>query len=235
PTRRPPQVPVAVPPPSRRAHGRTPGPCACRRSWPVSARVPGRRTLARLLDGRALFGPFSIDTIFPAFPAMGADLGADKLAMQQTISVYLVAYALMSLVHGPLSDLLGRRRVILSGLVVFALASTGCALATDMPTLLAFRGLQGLSAGVGLIVGRAGDRANQRRLAAGLGALAADLLVPGRLHRAAVAGHLALAARDPAAAGAAGAVAAPAAARLRLDRAQSALPAPGRGRCVQLR
>src|SRR5690606_23677264 len=71
--------------------------------------------------------------------------------------------------------------------------------------------------------------------AAGLGALAADLLVPGRLHRAAVAGHLALAARDPAAAGAAGAVAAPAAARLRLDRAQSALPAPGRGRCVQLR
>ena len=61
----------------------------------------------------------------------------------------------MSLVHGPLSDLLGRRQVILSGLVVFALASTGCALATDMPTLLAFRGLPGLSAGVGLIVGRA--------------------------------------------------------------------------------
>lgn len=121
----------------------------------MSARIPGLRTLALLLAGLAMFGPFSIDTIFPAFPAMGADLGADKLAMQQTISVYLVAYALMSLVHGPLSDLLGRRRVILSGLVVFALASTGCALATDMPTLLAFRGLQGLSAGVGLIVGRA--------------------------------------------------------------------------------
>jgi len=102
-----------------------------------------------------MFGPFSIDTIFPAFPAMGAALAADALAMQQTISVYLLAYALMSLVHGPLSDAIGRRRVILGGLVVFTLASAGCALSTDLPTLLAFRAVQGLSSGVGLIVGRA--------------------------------------------------------------------------------
>src|SRR5690606_8203532 len=59
--------------------------------------------LALLLAGLSMFGPFSIDAIFPAFPAMGVSLGADKLAMQQTISAYLVAYALMSLVHGPLS------------------------------------------------------------------------------------------------------------------------------------
>ena len=122
---------------------------------PAQPRIPGLRTLALLLAGLAMFGPFSIDTIFPAFPAMGADLGADKLAMQQTISVYLIAYALMSLVHGPLSDMLGRRRVILGGLVVFILASVGCALSTELTTLLAFRALQGLSAGVGLIVGRA--------------------------------------------------------------------------------
>ncbi|MBF6023698.1 multidrug effflux MFS transporter [Lysobacter niastensis] len=113
------------------------------------------RALALLLGGLAMFGPFSIDTIFPAFPAIGAQFGADKLAMQQTISVYLVAYAAMSIVHGPLSDAIGRRRVILGGLVVFAIASAGCALATDLGTLLAFRALQGLSSGVGLIVGRA--------------------------------------------------------------------------------
>ncbi|HET6436034.1 MAG TPA: multidrug effflux MFS transporter [Xanthomonadaceae bacterium] len=113
------------------------------------------RRLALLLGGLAMFGPFSIDTIFPAFPQIGAQLGADKVAMQQTISVYLIAYALMSVVHGPLSDAIGRRRVILGGLAVFALASAGCALAPDLPTLLAFRALQGLSAGVGLIVGRA--------------------------------------------------------------------------------
>ena len=113
------------------------------------------RTLALLLGGLAMFGPFSIDTIFPAFPAMGAALGADKVVMQQTISVYLAAYAVMSVVHGPLSDAIGRKRVILGGLAVFTLASVGCALSRDMTTLLAFRALQGLSAGVGLIVGRA--------------------------------------------------------------------------------
>jgi DHA1 family bicyclomycin/chloramphenicol resistance-like MFS transporter len=116
--------------------------------------LPFRR-LALLLGGLAMFGPFAIDTMFPAFPAMGAQLGADKLAMQQTISVYLAAYALASLLHGPLSDALGRRRVILGGLTIFTLASVGCALSTDLATLLTFRAVQGLSSGVGLIVGRA--------------------------------------------------------------------------------
>ena len=86
---------------------------------------------------------------------MGARLGADKIAIQQTISAYLVAYALMSLVHVPLSDAIGRKRVIIGGLVVFTFASIGCALSQDLTTLLAFRALQGLSSGVGLIVGRA--------------------------------------------------------------------------------
>ena len=116
---------------------------------------PSNRRLALILGGLAMFGPFSIDTIFPAFPQIAAELGADKVAMQQTISVYLLAYAGMSLVHGPLSDAVGRRRVILSGLLVFALASAGCALSTSLPMLLAFRALQGLSAGVGFVVGRA--------------------------------------------------------------------------------
>jgi DHA1 family bicyclomycin/chloramphenicol resistance-like MFS transporter len=120
----------------------------------TSSRLSFRR-LALLLGGLAMFGPFSIDTIFPAFPVMGARLGADKIAIQQTISAYLVAYALMSLVHGPLSDAIGRKRVIIGGLVVFTFASIGCALSQDLTTLLAFRALQGLSSGVGLIVGRA--------------------------------------------------------------------------------
>ncbi len=114
---------------------------------------PGR--IALLIGGLSMFGPFAIDAIFPAFPQMGAQLGADKLAMQQTISVYLLAYAFMSLFHGALSDALGRKRVIVGGLVVFILASIGCALSRDMGTLLFFRALQGLSAGVGYIIGRA--------------------------------------------------------------------------------
>ena len=116
---------------------------------------PSNRRLALILGGLAMFGPFSIDTIFPAFPQIAGQLGADKVARQQTISVYLLAYAAMSLVHGPLSDALGRRPVILAGLVVFAAASAGCALSTSLPMLLSFRALQGFSAGVGLVVGRA--------------------------------------------------------------------------------
>ncbi len=114
-----------------------------------------RRRLAFILGALAMFGPFSIDTVFPAFPVMARDLGVGKLAMQQTISMYLLGYAAMSLFHGPISDAIGRRRVILSGIAVFILASVGAALAEDMPTMLAYRIVQGLSAGVGLIVGRA--------------------------------------------------------------------------------
>ncbi|WP_331651116.1 multidrug effflux MFS transporter [Dokdonella sp.] len=121
----------------------------------TAAAAPRRRRLAPLLAALAMFGPFSIDTIFPAFPAIEADLHASPFAMQQTISVYMVAYALMSLLHGPFSDALGRRRVILVGVVVFALASVGCALSGSIGALLAFRALQGMSAGAGLIVGRA--------------------------------------------------------------------------------
>ncbi|MDR2012400.1 MAG: multidrug effflux MFS transporter [Rhodanobacter sp.] len=116
---------------------------------------PRRRLLAPLLAALAMFGPFSIDTIFPAFGALEAELHANPWAMQQTISAYMSAYALMSLMHGPLSDAYGRRRVILAGVVVFAVASIGCALSGSIGMLLAFRALQGFSAGAGLIVGRA--------------------------------------------------------------------------------
>lgn len=102
-----------------------------------------------------MFGPFSIDTVFPAFGAMATDLGSTPLAVQQTISVYLLGYALMSLFHGAISDAVGRRPVILWGIGLFGLASVGCALSTDLTTLLVFRFVQGLCAGVGLIVGRA--------------------------------------------------------------------------------
>ena len=108
-----------------------------------------------LLAGLATLGPFSIDTYLPSFPAMAHDLQASNLQVQQTLSVYLVAFAVMQLAHGTLSDSLGRRPVILAGLVVFALASVGCALAEDIKQLLAFRALQGLSAGAGIVVGRA--------------------------------------------------------------------------------
>jgi DHA1 family bicyclomycin/chloramphenicol resistance-like MFS transporter len=117
--------------------------------------VPRRPALAFLLASLSMFGPFCIDAIFPAFPAIAAQFDATPLAMQQTISVYLISYAAMSLVLGAFSDAWGRRRVILWGVFVFLAACVGCALAQSMAMLLVFRALQGSSAGLGLIVGRA--------------------------------------------------------------------------------
>jgi len=121
----------------------------------TAAATPVRSRLVFVLGALAMFGPFSIDTVFPAFGQMASDLGTDAVSIQQTISSYLLGYGLMSLFHGAISDAIGRRPVILVGIALFVLASIGCALAPDLPTLLFFRTLQGLCAGVGLIVGRA--------------------------------------------------------------------------------
>lgn len=146
---------VAVP--SRVERGRCPPRMACvvPPDPSMTAATPSTRRLALLLAGLAMFGPFSIDTIFPAFPQLAQRLRVDEVAVQQTVSIYLLFYGLMSLAHGPLSDAWGRKRVILGGLVVFVGASVGCALSTELGTLLLFRALQGVSAGVGMIVGRA--------------------------------------------------------------------------------
>src|SRR3546814_14160520 len=98
--------------------------------------IPPRR-LAFLLGGLAMFGPFSIDTIFPASQHIGRELHADKVAMQQTISVSLNASALLSVVQGPLSDAHRRTTVIRGGLAVVTLAPVGSAQGGDRPTLLA--------------------------------------------------------------------------------------------------
>ncbi len=113
------------------------------------------KLLAPLLAGMAMIGPFSIDAFFPAFHAIEAELGVTPAVMQQSLSLYLAAYAAMSLLHGPLSDAYGRRGVIIWSMLLFAAATAGCALATSFEMLLVFRALQGICAGAGMVVGRA--------------------------------------------------------------------------------
>ncbi|OYN89092.1 multidrug effflux MFS transporter [Parenemella sanctibonifatiensis] len=103
----------------------------------------------------AMIGPFTIDTVFPAFTRIGLQFGADEVALQQITSIYLVSFAVMSLLHGPLSDAVGRKPVMIIGMVLYAGASIGCALAPSLTWLLVFRSCQGLAAGAGQIVSRA--------------------------------------------------------------------------------
>ena len=116
-----------------------------RRSW----------SLAALLASLAMLGPFSIDMYLPAFPAITKEFDASPLAVQQTLSVYLFAYAFMMLWNGALSDAFGRRPVVLAGLGVYAVGTLACAIAGNIQSLWLSRALQGLSAGAGLVIGRA--------------------------------------------------------------------------------
>lgn len=111
--------------------------------------------LAALLAALAAIGPFSIDSYLPAFPAMGEELGATPLQVQQTLTAYMATFAFMSLWHGALSDRFGRRGVIIVSMGLFSLASLLCAFVTSIEWLWTGRALQGVSAGAGMVVGRA--------------------------------------------------------------------------------
>src|SRR4051812_20084159 len=111
--------------------------------------------LAVLLGGLSMVSPFSIDTFFPAFHAMEKALRVDAWALQQVLTAYMVPFAFASLVHGPLSDAVGRRPVMIWGMALYTVGSVACTIAPNYGALLAARMLQGATAGVGVVIGRA--------------------------------------------------------------------------------
>jgi len=117
--------------------------------------LPGNIALASLLAGLSMLGPFSIDAYLPAFPNIQASLHATPIEVQQTLTAYMLAFAGMVLWHGALSDAFGRRNVVLCALVVFAIGTFGCAASHSVHYLWIFRIMQGVSAGAGVVVGRA--------------------------------------------------------------------------------
>jgi DHA1 family bicyclomycin/chloramphenicol resistance-like MFS transporter len=108
-----------------------------------------------LLASLSMISPLSIDTFLPSLPTIAEHFSLTRFEVQQIITAYLLPFACFSLVHGPLSDALGRRRVVLGGLVLYTLGSIGCFLAPTFGTLLLCRVLQGTAAGIGPTVSRA--------------------------------------------------------------------------------
>jgi len=105
--------------------------------------------------------PLATDMYLPGFPSIERDLGASASAVQLSLTTFLIGIAAGQLLIGTLSDQWGRRRLLIWGTIICALAGAGCALAPNILTLSALRFLQGFSGAAGIVLSRAviADRA----------------------------------------------------------------------------
>lgn len=117
----------------------------------------GRRAavLILVIAGLLMLAPFTVDAYLPSFHAIADEFGVGQAAIQQTLSLYLAAFASMMLFYGPAADSFGRKRVILLALLVYAVMTVLGALSQSVGQLIAARVGQGLAAGAGVVIGRA--------------------------------------------------------------------------------
>lgn len=108
-----------------------------------------------ILSGLAAIAPFSIDMYLPAFPAMAQDLGTDISHIALSLTSFFIGISVGQLFYGPLLDRLGRKKPLLFGLVLYTMASIGCAFAVSGRWLIALRLLQALGGCGGMVAVRA--------------------------------------------------------------------------------
>ncbi|HEY9897929.1 MAG TPA: multidrug effflux MFS transporter [Pantanalinema sp.] len=120
----------------------------------IPARTAGRG-LVPLLGALTAIGPMSIDMYLPSLPTIARELGASTASVQLTLALFFVGLALGQLIYGPLSDRVGRKGPLISGLVLYVAASAGCAIAPNITALIAFRMLQALGGCAALVISRA--------------------------------------------------------------------------------
>ncbi len=115
---------------------------------------PGVRSVL-LLGAVTALPALSIDAYLPALPSLARDLGTTPAAAQLTLTAVLLGIALGQLLGGPLSDRLGRRLPLLTGLATFIVAALLCAVAPNLPVLVGLRFVMGLGGGAAVVVARA--------------------------------------------------------------------------------
>src|SRR6202042_2029318 len=99
-------------------------------------------------------GPVGMHIFVPALPAAAKDLHATPVALEMTISLYILGLAVGQLLYGPASDRFGRRPALLVGLSIFTVASIAGLFAPDVHTLIVARFFQALGGCSGLGRGR---------------------------------------------------------------------------------
>lgn len=110
---------------------------------------------ARILGFVSLSSPLAMNMYVPAFPQMAASLRTDVASIQLTITSYLVALAVGQNVYGSLSDRHGRKLPLYIGMGLFVLASVAVAMSETLPTMIAWRFVQGFGACAALAIPRA--------------------------------------------------------------------------------
>ncbi len=100
-------------------------------------------------------GIFATNLYLPSFSNISIDLDASPQSVQLTLTVFLFCFGVFQLIHGPLSDQIGRKKVMLFGLIIFIFASIGAALANSINFLIAMRVLQAVGGSSGMVIARA--------------------------------------------------------------------------------
>lgn len=116
---------------------------------------PNTIALTGLLGLLTAFGPVATDMYVPSMPDIGHLLAASTSQVQLTLSSYLVGFAIGQVIYGPLSDIWGRKPVLLMALVLFCTASLACALAPTIGILIAARAAQALGGSGAIVLSRA--------------------------------------------------------------------------------
>ncbi|TDR54994.1 DHA1 family bicyclomycin/chloramphenicol resistance-like MFS transporter [Halomonas ventosae] len=109
------------------------------------------RRVALLVAANTALAPFAIDAYLPAMSAIAGHIGASIHHTELSLSTFLAGFALGQLVFGPVSDRVGRKPVLLGGLVVFLLASLVITTVGSLGELLAWRFIQALGGGATVV------------------------------------------------------------------------------------
>ncbi|KAA0011368.1 Bcr/CflA family multidrug efflux MFS transporter [Billgrantia pellis] len=109
------------------------------------------RRVALLVATNTALAPFAIDAYLPAMSALADSIGASIHHTELSLSAFLAGFALGQLLFGPLSDRVGRKPVLLGGLVAFLLASLVITTVDSLTELLAWRFVQALGGGATVV------------------------------------------------------------------------------------
>lgn len=114
-----------------------------------------RVVLILILGMLSAIVPFSIDMYLPGFPSIAAGLHSSVDAISYSLASFFVGVCLGQLIYGPLLDRFGRKGPLYVGLILYIVASIGCAFASSIEALIVLRFFQALAGCVGMVAPRA--------------------------------------------------------------------------------